>query len=90
VLFIEGSHTEAFTGDSLFRRVVASHVPVRSMTQRFTERRALVLSRNDVLLTAGETVDWVDTAGSHHYGGLLTLAVSRRQNRWVIRAYRGS
>jgi hypothetical protein len=90
VLFIEGSHPETLTGDSLFRRVVASHVPVRSMTQRFTERRALVLGRDHALLTAAETVDWVDTAGAHRYAGLLTLAVSRRQNRWVIRMYRGS
>lgn len=90
VLFIEGSHPEAFTGDSLIRRVVASHLPVRSMTQRFAQRRALLLDRSHAVLTAAETVDWVDTAGAHRYAGLLTLAVSRRQNRWVIRAYRGS
>jgi hypothetical protein len=90
VLFIEGPRAEAFTGDSLFRRVVASHLPVRSMSQRFTARRALVLGRNHALLTAAETVDWVDAAGAHQYAGLLTLAASRRQNRWVIRLYRGS
>jgi SnoaL-like protein len=90
VLFIEGSHTEAFTGDSLFRRVVASHVPVRSMTQRFAERRALVLGRSHAVVTAEETIDWVDTMGVHQYAGLLTLTVSRRENGWVIRAYRGS
>jgi SnoaL-like domain len=90
VLFIEGTHAEAFTGDSLFRRVVASHVPVRRMVQRFAERRALILSRSHAVLTAAEAVNWVDTAGAHQYGGLLTLMVSRRQDRWVIRAYRGS
>jgi len=90
VLFIEGSLTEAFTGDSLFRRVLAAHVPVRTMTQRFSDRKAHLLSRRHALLTATETVDWVDTAGAHRYAGLLTLAVSRQGSGWVIRAYRGS
>lgn len=90
VLFTEGSLTEAFSGDSLFRRVVAQHVPVRAMTQRFSERKAHFLDRSNALLTAAEAVDWVDTAGPHQYAGLLTLAVSRRDGGWIIRAYRGS
>ena len=90
VLFIEGSLTETFTGDSLFRRVLAAHVPVRSMTQRFSERTAHLLDRRHALITARETVEWVDTAGVHQYAGLLTLAVSRKGSGWVIRAYRGS
>jgi hypothetical protein len=90
VLFIEGSLAEAFTGDSLFRRVLATHVPVRSMTQRFSERRALLLDFRNALITAREAVEWVDTAGAHQYAGLLTLAISRNGDGWVIRAYRGS
>jgi len=90
VLFIEGPVAEAFTGDSLFRRVLANHVPVRSMTQRFTERSAHLLDSRNALITAREAVDWVDTAGPHQYSGLLTLAVSRYGGAWVIRAYRGS
>jgi hypothetical protein len=90
ILFIEGSVAEAFTGDSLFRRVLASHVPVRRMTQRFSNRQAFLLGRRHALLTATETVDWVDAKGSHQYAGLLTLAVSRQGSGWVIRAYRGS
>ena len=90
ILFIEGSLTESFTGDSLFRRVVASHVPVRRMTQRFSDRRARLLDSQHALLTAAETVDWVDAAGAHQYAGLLTLAVSRQGSGWVIRVYRGT
>ena len=90
VLFIEGSLVEAFTGDSLFRRVLAAHVPVQKMAQRFSERRAHLLDSRNALITARETVEWVDTAGTHHYAGLLTLAISRNRDRWLIRAYRGS
>ncbi len=90
VLFTEGSLTEAFTGDSLVRRVLASHVPVRAMTQRFTDRKAHLLDRSNALLTASETVEWEDTAGTHRYAGLMTLAISRRDGAWIIRAYRGS
>jgi len=90
VLFIEGSRVEAFTGDSLFRRVLAAHLPVRSMTQRFSERTVRLLDSGNALITAREAVEWVDTAGAHRYGGLLTLAVSRRGRGWVIRAYQGS
>lgn len=90
LLFIEGSRTEAFTGESLFRRVSAAHVPVRSMQQRFAERRAQLLDAGNAVITAREEVDWVDTAGPHRYAGLLTLAVSRKGNGWVIRAYRGT
>ena len=90
VLFIEGPAAESFTGDSLFRRVVASHVPVRAMTQRFSDRRAHLLDGSHALVTATETVDWTDTAGVHQYAGLLTIVVSRHGGGWVIRAYRGS
>lgn len=89
ILFIEGAKTEVFTGDSLFRRVVALHGPVRTMTQRFSERTAHLLDRHNAVLTASESVDWVDTSGPHRYTGLLTIATSRRGNGWVIRAYRG-
>jgi hypothetical protein len=90
VLFTEGSLTEAFSGDSLFRRVLASHRPVRTMRQRFTDRKAHVLDRSNALLTAAETVEWEDTAGTHRFAGLMTLAVSRRGDGWIVRAYRGS
>jgi hypothetical protein len=90
LLFIEGLVPEAFTGESLFRRVVALHVPVRSMNQRFSDRTAHLLDSRHALISAREVVEWVDTAGPHHYAGLLTLAVSRNRNGWVIRAYRGS
>jgi len=90
ILFIEGATTEVFTGDSLFRRVLTLHGPVRAMTQRFSERRAYLLDRHHAVLNAAENVEWVDTAGAHRYAGLLTIAVSRRGKAWVIRAYRGS
>jgi hypothetical protein len=90
IAFIEGSRSEAFSGDSLFRRVLASHRPVRAMAQRFSRRTSQILDGNHALLTATEDVDWVDTAGAHKYSGLLTIAVSRRGRGWVIRAYRGS
>jgi hypothetical protein len=79
LLFAEGSKSELLTGDSLFRRVLAAHGPVRSMAQRFTDRTAYLLDANHALLTATERVDW-----------LLTIAVSRQGSGWVIRAYRGS
>jgi hypothetical protein len=60
------------------------------MSQRFSQRTSQILDRNHALLTATEDVDWVDTAGSHQYSGLLTIAVSRRGRGWIIRAYRGS
>jgi len=81
---------EAVTGDSLFRRVRALHVPVRAMTQRFTGRTVLLLDPNHAVLTAAETVDWTDIAGEHRYAGLLTITASRRGRGWVIRSYRGS
>jgi hypothetical protein len=90
ILFIEGTNTEMFVGDSLFRRVLALHGPVRAMAQRFSERRVHLLDGHHAVLTASENVDWVDTAGSHRYAGLLTIAISRRGKGWVIRAYRGS
>jgi len=88
--FIEGSKSEIFTGDSLFRRVLAAHGPVRAMSQRFSQRTRQILDRNHALLTATEAVDWVDTAGAHEYSGVLTIAVSRSGRGWIIRAYRGS
>jgi hypothetical protein len=90
LLFAEGSKSELLTGDSLFRRVLAAHGPVRSMAQRLTDRTAYLLDANHALLTATERVDWVDDAGAHQYAGLLTIAVSRQGSGWVIRAYRGS
>jgi hypothetical protein len=90
VLFIEGPRAEAFTGDSLFRRVLAAHIPVRSMTQRFSARTAHVLDSRNVLITAREAVEWIDTAGAHRYGGVLSVAISRKGDGWVIRAYHGS
>jgi hypothetical protein len=88
LLFIEGSLVERFTGDSLFRRVLAAHVPVRRMTQRFTERTVYLLDPRYALITARESVAWVDTSGEHEYAGLLTLTLARQGDRWVIRAYR--
>lgn len=90
ILFIEGPKSEVFTGDSLFRRVLAAHRPVRAMTQRFSQRISQILDGNHAVLSAAEDVDWVDTAGAHQYSGLLTIAVSRRGRSWIIRAYRGS
>ena len=57
VLFIEGSRVEAFTGDSLFRRVIAAHIPVRSMIQRFSERSVHLLDPGNALITAREAVE---------------------------------
>lgn len=90
IQFVEGSLVEAFTGDSLFRRVVALHGPVRTMTQRFSSRAVQLLDADHAVLTAAEHVDWEDVAGTHQYSGLLTITASRRGPRWVIRTYRGS
>lgn len=89
LVFIEGGLVEALTGDSLFRRVLVLHIPVHMMLQRFTDRRAHLLDRDLGVLNAVETVEWADMAGQHEWHGLLTLVVSRRGDRWVIRAYRG-
>lgn len=89
LLFVEGELVEHFTGDSLYRRVLALHVPVRTMDQQFTERRAHVLSRTMAVLTAREVVHWADTSGAHEWRGVLTLVVERGSLGWVIRAYRG-
>lgn len=90
LLFVEGSTVELLTGDSLFRRVQALHVPVRTMTQRFTDRSVHLLDESNAVLTASERVDWTDAEGPHVYAGLLMLVVSRRGPGWVIRAYRGT
>jgi SnoaL-like domain len=89
LLFIEGNTVESFTGDSLFRRVLASHRPVRQMTQRFSQRRIQLLDADHAILTGQEDVEWVDTAGPHSFHGILTLVASRRGERWVLRGYRG-
>lgn len=90
IQFVEGSLIETLTGDSLFRRVIALHVPVRAMSQRFTNRTGYLLDANHAVLTAVEKVDWLDTTGGHQYSGLLTITVSRRGQGWVVRTYRGS
>lgn len=90
ILFVEGSTVELLTGDSLFRRVQALHLPVRTMVQRFTARSVHLVDASNAVLTATERVDWTDAAGPHLYTGLLTLVVSRRGPGWVIRAYRGT
>lgn len=87
LVFKEGGVPEVVTGDSLFRRVLALHVPVRAMTQRFTERRGFVQDVNTGLISAIEDVDWVDTKGPHQYHGALTMVVVRQAGRWVVRAY---
>ncbi len=88
--FVEGGVVETLTGDSLFRRVVALHVPVRTMKQEFSARTVQLLDQANAILTASERVEWTDAAGPHQYAGLLTLVVSRRGPGWVIRAYRGT
>jgi hypothetical protein len=90
IQFVEGSRIETLTGDSLFRRVLTLHVPVRSMSQRFSDRTGYLLDANHAVLTAVEKVNWADTTGTHEYSGLLTITASRRGPRWVIRTYRGS
>lgn len=90
ILHVEGSTVQRLTGDSLFRQVLALHVPVQSMNQRFYNRSAYFLDPRNAILTASERVDWVDRGGSHTYEGLLTLVVSRQGKRWVIRSYRGT
>ena len=90
IQFVEGSLIETLTGDSLFRRVLALHRPVRAMQQRFTKRTGYLLDGNQAVLTAVEDVDWVDTGGKHEYSGLLTITISRRGPRWIVRTYRGS
>jgi hypothetical protein len=90
ILYVEGTRIERMTGDSLFRRVAALHVPVKTMHQRFWNRSAHFLDAQHAVLTASERVDWVDQNGPHVYEGLLTIDVSRRGRGWVIRAYRGT
>ncbi|MEK7401780.1 MAG: hypothetical protein AABZ80_05395 [Gemmatimonadota bacterium] len=90
ILHVEGSTVERLTGDSLFRRVLALHIPVESMKQRFWNRSAYFLDARHALLTATEHVDWVDRNGAHVYDGLTTLVVARHGSRWVIRSYRGT
>lgn len=90
VQFVEGTLVEMLTGDSLFRRVRALHIPVSAMKQGFASRTGTLLDVNHAVLTAAEVVDWVDDAGAHRYTGLLTITVSRRGDRWVVRSYRGS
>jgi hypothetical protein len=90
IQFVEGPVIEVITGDSLFRRVRALHVPVSAMQQRFADRTAQLLDVNHAVLTATEQVDWTDTKGPHRYSGLLTITVSRRGDRWVVRSYRGT
>jgi hypothetical protein len=90
IQYVEGTLIETLTGDSLFRRVLALHVPVRAMDQRFTGRTVRLLDGNNAVLTADEVVEWTDTAGTHRYSGILTFTVSRRGAAWVIRTYRGS
>src|SRR5687768_16411267 len=63
ILYVEGMRIERMTGDSLFRRVAALHVPVRSMQQRFSNRSAHFLDAHQAVLTANERVDWVDQNG---------------------------
>ena len=87
---VEGSVIETLTGDSLFRRVLSLHVPVRAMKQSFSNRTGYLLDANHAVLTAIEQVDWVDTTGAHQYSGVLTIAASRRGRGWIIRTYRGS
>lgn len=87
LVFAEGGVIEVLTGDSLFRRVLALHVPVSAMSQRFTERRAQVVDRSIAILWATEDVDWVDASGPHQFHGQLTLVVTRRGRGWVIRSY---
>lgn len=89
LLFVEGTTVEHMTGDSLFRRVLAAHGPVTSMTQEFTGRSVQLLDRHTAVLTAVETVHWNDHLGPHAFQGLMTLVVSRVHGRWVIRAVRG-
>ena len=90
IQFVEGTLIETITGDSLFQRVRALHVPVRAMSQRFSDRTGYLLDADHAVLTAVERVDWTDTSGTHQYSGLLTITVSRRGPRWVVRTYRGS
>jgi len=90
ILFVEGNLVESLTGDSLFRRVEALHVPVRTMKQEFSARTVQLLDEANAVLTASERVEWTDATGPHQYAGLLTLVVSRRGPGWVIRAYRGT
>ena len=90
IQFVEGPLIETLTGDSLFHRVRALHVPVTAMQQRFPERTGLLLDADHAVLTATEVVDWTDTTGEHRYSGILTITVSRQGDRWVVRSYRGS
>lgn len=89
VMFVEGGKIERFTGDSLVRRVLAMHVPVSQMNQRFTQRSAMVFDQDNALVTAAEEVNWNDSAGSHEYHGVLSLVLMRVGDRWVIRRYQG-
>ncbi len=89
VLFVEGGKIERFTGDSLVRRVLAMHVPVSMMEQKFSQRSTLIFDRHNALVTAAEDVNWTDSAGNHEYHGVLSLVLARVGGRWVVRGYHG-
>lgn len=88
--YVEGTALETMTGDSLFRRVRSLHRPVHAMTQRFLHPVVLPIDADHAVLSATETVEWVDDTGPHRYEGILTVVAARRGEGWVIRAYRGS
>ena len=89
LLYVQGGKAFVVSGDSLLRRTLSSHTMVRAMAPAATERRALVVDRNTVVLNAIWTVDVVDTSGAHHpWQGPITLVASRAGPRWVIRAHR--
>lgn len=90
LLFVEGTVVEKLTGDSLFRRVLALHMPVTHMRQGFTLRQAHVVDSDHAVLAAVEDVDWVDQTGAHEWHGILTIVLSRGESGWVIRAYHGA
>lgn len=90
LLSIEDTVFEQFTGDSLFRRVVAMHHGLADMRQRFTERRVLQLGDRFAIIAARESVDWTDSGGAHQWRGVLTVALERRPQGWVIRSYHGA
>lgn len=90
IMFVEGSKTHHFTGDSLVQRVAAAHVGVSSMGPSITDRSALMLGADHAILTGRELVHWTDRAGVHEFEGLITIVVVRSTpgGRWVIRGYR--
>lgn len=89
VLYVEGTTTHRFTGDSLRRRVEAAHRMVHEARPLARDRQVQLLDRDHAVATALWDVVLVDTARTTHtWRGPVTVVAVRRGGRWVIRTHR--